>query len=200
MGITETDHSKTRIINSYEMVTYFVREVFGTYFIEEGSWSFGDGNAIIGRTYFSDRKRYKAAINGKTVENIVQLYNMALSGKSTYKVETISQNIAQMFKDHLGFNIDYLMFYDDDTSLLHNRKIQMICHLSMMILRQVIGKEHITWDNLYTVSCLIHSKTLAFIIGFSRGTFTETVLQYTIDNDPGYEVIRSRYISYNEDK
>ena len=46
-------------IQSFEMITLFVREVFGTFFIEEGNWAFDDKNAIIGRTYFADRKRYK---------------------------------------------------------------------------------------------------------------------------------------------
>ena len=44
-------------IQSFEMITLFVREVFGTFFIEEGNWTFDEKNAIIGRTYFADRKR-----------------------------------------------------------------------------------------------------------------------------------------------
>lgn len=60
-------------IQSFEMITLFVREVFGTFFIEEGNWAFDDKNAIIGRTYFADRKRYKKAINNKAIANILQI-------------------------------------------------------------------------------------------------------------------------------
>lgn len=180
-------------IKSFEMITLFVREVFGTYFIEEGNWTFDDKNAIIGRTYFADRKRYKKALNDKTVENVLQIYKMALSGASTYKPERISQTIAQMYKKHLGFNIDYLMFYDDDSEFLRNRKTQMIVHLTLMILQQVCGKEGIPQDELQTVSCILRGKLLSFITAFSRGTYTEIVLRSVLDTDPGYEFIRELY-------
>lgn len=180
-------------IKSFEMITLFVREVFGTYFIEEGNWTFDDKNAIVGRTYFADRKRYKKALNDKTVENVLQIYKMALSGASTYKPERISQTIAQMYKKHLGFNIDYLMFYDDDSEFLRNRKAQMIVHLTLMILQQVCGKESIPRSELRTVSCILRSKLLAFITAHSRGTYTEIVLQNVLDTDPSYEFIRELY-------
>lgn len=179
--------------HSFEMITLFVREVFGTYFIEEGNWTFNEKNTIIGRTYFADRKRHKKAINDKTVENILQLYKLALSGASTYKPDRISQTIALMYKKHLGFNIDYLMFYDDDTALLRNRKIQMIGHLTLMILQQVSGKESIQRNELQTVSCILREKLLSFITVYSRGTYTEIVLQKVLDTDPGYGFIRELY-------
>lgn len=55
-------------IQSFEMITLFVREVFGTFFIEEGNWTFDEKNAIIGRTYFADRK---AVVNPNCPQLIV---------------------------------------------------------------------------------------------------------------------------------
>ncbi len=177
-------------IKSFEMITLFVREVFGTYFIEEGNWTFDNENAIIGRTYFADRKRYKKALNNKTVENVLQIYKMSLSGASTYKPERISQTIAQVYKKHLGFNIDYLMFYDDDSEFLRRKKVQMITHLTLMILEQINGKESLPQSELRTVSCILSTKMLSFIIAYSRGTYTEIVLRNVLDTDPGYKFIR----------
>ena len=126
-------------IQSFEMITLFVREVFGTFFIEEGNWAFDDKNAIIGRTYFADRKRYKKAVNHKAIANILQIYKMALTGCSTYEPEGISQAITQMYKKYLGLNIDYLMFFDDDSAPLRRRKVQMLRHLAFMVLQQING-------------------------------------------------------------
>lgn len=193
MEMPEKNSTQANELKSFEMLTFFVRDVFGTFFIEEGNWTFDEKNTIIGRTYFADRKRYKKAINDKTVENILQIYKMALLGASTYKPDWISQTIALMYKKHLGFNIDYLMFYDDDTEFLRKRKTQMIVHLTLMILQQVCGKESIPRSELQTVSCIMREKLLSFINVYSRGTYTEIVLRNVFDTDPGYEFIRELY-------
>ena len=193
MDIPDNTLTQVNELSSFEMIVLFIREVFGTFFIEEGNWAFDENNTIIGRTYFADRKRYKKAVNDKTVENILQIYRMALSGASTYKPDRISQTIAQMYKKHLGFNIDYLMFYDDDSEFLRGRKTQMIVHLTLMILQQVCGKESILREELQTASCILRGKLLSFITAFSRGTYTEIVLRDVLDSDPGYEFIRAMY-------
>lgn len=177
-------------IQSFEMITLFVREVFGTFFIEEGNWTFDDKNAIIGRTYFADRKRYKKAINNKAIANILQIYRMALTGCSTYEPEGISQAITQMFKKYLELNIDYLMFFDDDSAPLRRRKVQMLRHLAFMVLQQINGKESIMRSDLCTGTSILESKMLMFVVGFSRGTYTEIVLQSILNSDPGYEDFR----------
>ena len=177
-------------IKSFEMITLFVREVFGTYFIEEGNWTFDDKNAIIGRTYFADRKRYKKAINNKAIANILQVYKMALTGCSTYEPEGISQTITQMYKKYLGLNIDYLMFFDDDSEPLRRRKMQMLRHLAFMVLQQINGKESIMRSYLRTGTSILESKMLMFVTAFSRGTYTEIVLQNILNSDPSYEEFR----------
>ena len=177
-------------IKSFEMITLFVREVFGTYFIEEGNWTFDDKNAIIGRTYFADRKRYKKAINNKAIANILQVYKMALTGCSTYEPEGISQTITQMYKKYFGLNIDYLMFFDDDSEPLRRRKMQMLRHLAFMVLQQINGKESIMRSELHAGTSILESKMLMFVVAFSRGTYTEIVLQNILNSDPGYEDFR----------
>lgn len=177
-------------IKSFEMITLFVREVFGTYFIEEGNWTFDDKNAIIGRTYFADRKRYEKAINKKAIANILQVYRMALTGCSTYEPEGISQTITQMYKKHLGLNIDYLIFFDDDSEPLRRRKMQMLRHLAFMVLQQINGKESIMRSDLRTGTSILESKMLMFVVAFSRGTYTEIVLQSILNSDPSYEDYR----------
>ena len=177
-------------IQSFEMITLFVREVFGTFFIEEGNWAFDDKNAIIGRTYFADRKRYKKAINNKAIANILQIYRMALTGCSTYEPEGISQAITQMFKKYLELNVDYLMFFDDDSAPLRRRKMQMLRHLAFMVLQQINGKESIMRSELRAGTSILESKMLMFVVAFSRGTYTEIVLQNILNSDPGYEDFR----------
>ena len=177
-------------IQSFEMITLFVREVFGTYFIEEGNWTFDDKNAIIGRTYFADRKRYKKAINNKAIANILQIYRLALTGCSTYEPEGISQAITQMFKKYLELNIDYLMFFDDDSAPLRRRKMQMLRHLAFMVLQQINGKESIMRSDLRTGTSILESKMLMFVVAFSRGTYTEIVLQSILNSDSSYEDYR----------
>lgn len=177
-------------IQSFEMITLFVREVFGTFFIEEGNWAFDDKNAIIGRTYFADRKRYKKAINNKAIANILQIYRMALTGCSTYEPEGISQAITQMFKKYLELNVDYLMFFDDDSAPLRRRKMQMLRHLAFMVLQQINGKEGIMRSELRAGTSILESKMLMFVVAFSRGTYTEIVLQNILNSDPGYEDFR----------
>lgn len=177
-------------IQSFEMITLFVREVFGTFFIEEGNWTFDDKNAIIGRTYFADRKRYKKAINNKAIANILQIYRLALTGCSTYEPEGISQAITQMFKKYLELNIDYLMFFDDDSAPLRRRKMQMLRHLAFMVLQQINGKESIMRSDLRTGTSILESKMLMFVVAFSRGTYTEIVLQSILNSDSSYEDYR----------
>lgn len=177
-------------IQSFEMITLFVREVFGTFFIEEGNWTFDDKNAIIGRTYFADRKRYKKAINNKAIANILQIYRLALTGCSTYEPEGISQAITQMFKKYLELNVDYLMFFDDDSAPLRRRKMQMLRHLAFMVLQQINGKEGIMRSELRAGTSILESKMLMFVVAFSRGTYTEIVLQNILNSDPGYEDFR----------
>ena len=177
-------------IQSFEMITLFVREVFGTFFIEEGNWTFDEKNAIIGRTYFADRKRYKKAVNHKAIANILQIYKMALTGCSTYEPEGISQAITQMYKKYLGLNIDYLMFFDDDSAPLRRRKVQMLRHLAFMVLQQINGKESIMRRDLRTGTSILESKMLMFVVAFSRGTYTEIVLQSILNSDSSYEDFR----------
>ena len=177
-------------IQSFEMITLFVREVFGTFFIEEGNWTFDEKNAIIGRTYFADRKRYKKAVNHKAIANILQIYKMALTGCSTYEPEGISQAITQMFKKYLELNVDYLMFFDDDSAPLRRRKMQMLRHLAFMVLQQINGKESIMRTELRAGTSILESKMLMFVVAFSRGTYTEIVLQNILNSDPGYEDFR----------
>ena len=177
-------------IQSFEMITLFVREVFGTFFIEEGNWTFDDKNAIIGRTYFADRKRYKKAINNKAIANILQIYRLALTGCSTYEPEGISQAITQMFKKYLELNVDYLMFFDDDSAPLRRRKMQMLRHLAFMVLQQINGKESIMRRDLRTGTSILESKMLMFVVAFSRGTYTEIVLQSILNSDSSYEDYR----------
>ena len=180
-------------IKSFEIITLFVREVFGTYFIEEGNWTFDDGNAIIGRTYFADRKRYKKAVNYKTVLNIRQIYKMALTGHSTYNADSISQAFTQMYKKRLGLNVDYLMFFDDDSEILRSRKIQMIIQLVGMVLFRFDGKESIPSSDFHVHGNVVKEKTMSFIANASKDTYTEIVLQNMFNTDPDYKPLKDWY-------
>ena len=115
---------------------------------------------------------------------------MALTGCSTYEPEGISQAITQMFKKYLELNVDYLMFFDDDSAPLRRRKMQMLRHLAFMVLQQINGKEGIMRSELRAGTSILESKMLMFVVAFSRGTYTENVLQNILNSDPGYEDFR----------
>ena len=96
MVITPFDEVRKPTLSAFEVITTLVREVFGTYFIEEEKWNFPDASQVIGRTYFADRKKLKYAINEKTVDNLILIYELVFDGQSTYNAMRISENLVRV--------------------------------------------------------------------------------------------------------
>lgn len=127
-------------IPSFLFITALVKDVFGTYFVEKDIWKADDDYDPIKRTYFSDRKKQKCAINNKTEECMQFLYAASLAGRTTHDPAMIAQRFTQSVKKHFNINVDFLLFFEDDPEPLRSAKKHMIYHLVRLLLEQIKGK------------------------------------------------------------
>ena len=172
-------------IPSYDFITALVKDVFGTYFVEPDSWKLQDDLKTIGRTYFADRKRSKCAVNERTIDYIRMLYLMAFSGNSIYDPVRISQTFTLAVKKRFEINVDYLIFFDDDTEHLRSAKGEMIVHLVFLLLARIKDEESIpAWTiHAWRNNGLIN-KLMSWIISLSRGTYTAHVINHILSINP----------------
>ncbi|MBE6980731.1 MAG: hypothetical protein E7437_00210 [Ruminococcaceae bacterium] len=169
---------------SYMLITYLIKEVFGTYFIEPLDWKFPVDCKTIGRTFFADRKKHKCAVNERTLENILLIYRLALGGQSTYDAQRVSQELTKTIKEHFRLNIDYLMYFDDDTPELRKQKYTLLNHMVYSIAGDCRGKEYFDTEDYIGIHRLSEFKMKASIIRYAIGTYTEIVLQNLHLTDP----------------
>ena len=161
---------------AFEIITSLVREVFGTYFLEEGSWNFPDEAHIIGRTYFSDRKKATYAINDKTVDNLILIYELAFYGQSSYDPTRVSENLVHVLNEQYNIDVSYAMFFDDDTANLRAAKIRTLRAVIREVLCYAKNREFIDSSCVADTTEFIRSKLLASVMRHSQGTYTETVI------------------------
>lgn len=162
---------------TFDIITALVREVFGTYFLEDGNWTFPEGTSPIGRTYFSDRKKQKVAINEKTVDNLILIYELAFDNKTSYNPVRISENLVRVLKEQFDVDVSYAMFFDDDTEALRKAKTRTLRAMIREIAcrgqnRPLFCKERINENTKF-----IRYKLLSSIVQHSHGTYTETVIK-----------------------
>lgn len=170
--------------SSGEMITYFVREVFGTYFIEPEKWYFPPDKKPIGRTFFSDRRSQRKAINDKTLENLLFVYKLALDGDSEYEPMLISRNISESIKKNFRLNVDYLMFYEDDNEQLRQQKAFQLRNLVFLIAAKVKAVEKYTMALFDELPLIEKHKIAASIAAYSLGTYTDIVIKNIHLTDP----------------
>ena len=161
---------------AFEIITALVREVFGTYFLEEGSWSFPDEAHIIGRTYFADRKKAKYAVNDKTVDCLILIYELAFNGQSFYNPTRVSENLVNVLKEQYNLDVSYAMFFDDDTPELRAAKIRALRAVIREILFYAKNRELIDPSCVADTTKFIRTKLFASVMRYSQGTYTETVI------------------------
>lgn len=171
-------------LSSYMLITYLIKEVFGTYFIEPLDWKFPVDSKPVGRTFFADRKKHKCAVNERTFENILLIYRLALGGQSTYDAQRVSQELTKSIKEHFRLNIDYLMYFDDDTPELRKQKYTLLNHMVYCIAGDCRGKEFFDNEDYIGIHRLSEFKMKASIIRYAIGTYTEIVLQNLHLTDP----------------
>ena len=154
MSLLPSDYNNNAFsISTYDFITVLVKDTFGTYFVESNSWKVVDVDETVGRTYFVDQKRSECPVSDKTVDNILLLYFMALAGDSIFDPVQLSQNFAQALKNSFKINVDFLIFYDDDTEALRQNKKQFITHLVFMLLSKIKNRECVSarevsaWNN-----------------------------------------------------
>ena len=162
---------------SFEIITILIREVFGTYFIEEGNWFFPSDDKIIGRTFFSDRKKAKCEVNDKTVDNLILIYELALTNQSTYDPIRISENLVRVLKEQYDIEISYAMFFDDDTADLRSAKIRALRATIREIACCSRNLDLIDPMGIQQATEFICRKLLASIMRHCPGTYTETVIK-----------------------
>ena len=162
---------------AFEIITVLVREVFGTYFLEDSNWSFPEENTSIGRTYFSDRKKQKIAINDKTVDNLILIYELVFNNQSSYNPIRVSENLVRVLKDQYNIDVSYAMFFDDDTADLRKAKIRTLRAMIREIASYGQNREFIDASCLDEETRFIRYKLLSAIDRHSHGTYTETVIR-----------------------
>ena len=170
-------------IPSSEIIQSFVKGVFGTFFIEPDNWIFSSPSEEIGRTYFKDRCKLKNAINQKTVDNIYKLYLLALTGKSSYDPTTVSWNIASAIKQTFCINLDYLMFFDDDTERLRKEKIRMILIFTHTLLFRIIDMSVFVRSDEDRTKDYLSLKFIGALHFFAQGTYTEQVINFILSEN-----------------
>ena len=165
-------------IPSFLFIKALVRDVFGSYFIENNIWLENYDYSPMGRTFFDDRKKQKCAVNDKASDNIQFLYQAVFHRQTTYDPKIISQKFTQSMKNNFQINVDYLMFFDDDTEILRNAKIMLINQLVCLLLGNIRGKEFLESCELDDRRVLGSSnKMWSYIIGMVANTYTEQVLK-----------------------
>ena len=177
MVITPFDEVRKPTLSAFEVITTLVREVFGTYFIEEEKWNFPDASQVIGRTYFADRKKLKYAINEKTVDNLILIYELVFDGQSTYNAMRISENLVRVLKEQYNVDFSYAMFFNDDTENLRSMKILTLRSVVREIAEYAKNKTHINPNLIDDITSFVSMKTRSFIAHCCKGTYTETVLR-----------------------
>ena len=177
MVITPFDEVRKPTLSAFEVITTLVREVFGTYFIEEEKWNFPDASQVIGRTYFADRKKLKYAINEKTVDNLILIYELVFDGQSTYNAMRISENLVRVLKEQYNVDFSYAMFFNDDTETLRSMKILTLRSVVREIAEYAKNKTHIDPNLIDDITSFVSMKTRSFIAHCCKGTYTETVLR-----------------------
>ena len=165
-------------IPSFQFITALVKDVFGTYFVEQDIWKADDDYNPIKRTYFSDRKKQKCAVNDKTEECIQFLYAAVMAERTTHDPEMVAQRFAQSVKRNFKINVDFLLFFQDDTPELRKAKIHMIYHLVRLLLEIIKNKESVeswqldTWRDNGPMN-----KMFAYITSLAYETYTEHVIR-----------------------
>ena len=177
MVIAPFDEVRKPTLSGFEVITALVREVFGTYFIEEEKWNFPDASQAIGRTYFADRKKLKYAVNEKTVDNLILIYELVFDGQSTYNSIRISENLVRVLKEQYNVDFSYAMFFNDDTDNLRSMKILTLRSVVREIAEYAKNKTHIDPNLIDDITSFVSMKTRSFIAHCCKGTYTETVLR-----------------------
>lgn len=126
----QSENEKTTSwLSSSDVLKKLIKDIFGTYFIEEDKWKFPAG-VTIGRTFFADRQKRDKAINHTVTDNVQIVFSAALNGNSTYIPVNISRRLAQFYQELCGYDFDFLIFFEDDSDKCRQRKIGS--HLSML--------------------------------------------------------------------
>ena len=162
---------------AFDIITSLIREVFGTYYIEEDKWNFPDASQSIGRTYFADRKKLKYAVNEKTVDNLILIYELVFDGQSAYNPMRISENLVRILKEEYDVDFSYAMFFNDDTEELRSMKILTLRSVVREIAEYAKNQLFILPMLIDNATSFVSLKTRSFIAHCCKGTYTETVLR-----------------------
>lgn len=165
-------------IPSFQFITAFTKDVLGTYFIENHIWKNPKDTALMGRTYFYDRRNKPCAVNDKTLRNITKLYRKISFEETTYDLDFFSRQFTTSIKNNFGINMDYLMFFDDDTDSLRNNKIQMLNQFTYVLLSLVANRESLhAWEIDRWRDNGGINKMASFLLEAAEGTYTEYVFR-----------------------
>lgn len=181
----QSENIKTlSLISSSDILKKLIKDIFGTYFIEEDKWKFPAG-VTIGRTFFADRQKRIQAINHTVTDNVQIIFSAALSGNSTYIPTNISRRLAQFYKEFSGFDYDFLIFFEDDSNECRQRKIGS--HLSLLSQITIFceGKSGICFEDMAmqkrgATFDELHIKMMTWYMYEEKNSYTNVVIQNII--------------------
>ena len=163
-------------LDSSEMLKFLVKDMFGTFYIEPYNWTFPD-SVRIGRTFFADRMKKTAAFNTTVTDNIRNVYQAALNGKSTYDAPTVSRRLAKMYREVVQGDFDFLMLFGDESEELVKMKIQMHINLLLDITLLFEDVERMPYEILRDAVGMRSVKMHMNFLDMSPGGYTQTVLE-----------------------
>lgn len=166
-------------ISTKRLWEILIHDVFDTYTFRENKWKPGkyDSENIVGPTYFHDRKGNDCPFNGESVNRFQLFYKAALDEYMKKESKVITQRMCEVFRREFDVALDFLRFYDDDTTELREAKrtvwlmiignlAQSSVDVTSVSLKRI--KDDLFWKN---------HKFMAWIGGLSQGTYTWIVLQ-----------------------
>ena len=181
----QSENIKTlSLISSSDILKKLIKDIFGTYFIEEDKWKFPAG-VTIGRTFFADRQKRIQAINHTVTDNVQIIFSAALSGNSTYIPTNISRRLAQFYKEFFGFDYDFLIFFEDDSDECRQRKIGSHLSLLSQITMFCEEKSKICFEDMArqkrgATFDELHMKMMTWYMYEEKNSYTNVVIQNII--------------------
>lgn len=168
-------------ISSREILQKIIKDIFGTFFVEEDNWIFPPGTKI-GRTFFSDRQKRKNAVNHTVTDHVSLLFTIALNGHSAYDPASISRRLAHFYQEVSNQNLDFLIFFGDESEEVLQQKIRFHVNLLWDIVHAFEQSEQVSFNYLTHVIDSRYRKMVSWLLARCQGTYTETVIREISEN------------------
>lgn len=169
-----------KVITSQEFLTAVIKDPFGSFIFSDTKNPILpeiSNNRTIGRTYFLDRMEKECAINKKTVQNIMQIYNEVFYRSPNCDMYLLTESLADRLEKLCEFDIQFLKFFRDDNTELRDGKAMGWYTLIQRLSYKFIDVPSVPISTLRNTMELISRKALAIILYSCEGTYTQEVIK-----------------------